>query len=100
MKEDEILPCLRKHKDKQEFDHKCRELIVKREIAENKGMYWYLKKNWLSSFTMYMDIYREIVVKILHLNSFYNNNSIRLSLELVHVLPRKYLIKCYSCVMK
>nr|XP_011440924.2 Golgi apparatus protein 1 isoform X1 [Crassostrea gigas] len=36
MKEDEILPCLRKHKDKQEFDHKCRELIVKREIAENK----------------------------------------------------------------
>lgn len=85
MKEDEILPCLRKHKDKQEFDHKCRELIVKREIAENKGMYWYLKKNWLSSFTMYMDIYREIVVKILHLNSFNNNNSIRLSLELVHV---------------
>lgn len=83
MKEDEILPCLRKHKDKQEFDHKCRELIVKREIAENKGMYWYLKKNWLSSFTMYMDIYREIVVKILHLNSFNNNNNIRLSLELV-----------------
>lgn len=39
MKEDEILPCLRKHKDKQDFDHKCRELIVKREIAENKGMY-------------------------------------------------------------
>lgn len=56
MKEDEILPCLRKHKDKQEFDHKCRELIVKREIAENKGMC--LKKNWLSSFTMYMDMYR------------------------------------------
>lgn len=99
MKEDEILPCLRKHKDKQEFDHKCRELIVKREIAENKGMYWYLKKNWLSSFTMYMDIYREIVVKILHLNPF-NNNNIRLCLELVHVLPKKYLIKRYSCVMK
>lgn len=62
MKEDEILPCLRKHKDKQDFDHKCRELIVKREIAENKGMYWYLKiiwkKNWISSFTMYMDMYR------------------------------------------
>lgn len=39
MEEDEILPCLRKHKDKQDFDDKCRDLIVKREIAENKGMY-------------------------------------------------------------
>lgn len=47
---------------------------------------------------MYMDIYREIVVKILYLNFF--NNSIRLSLELVYVLFKKYLIKRYSCVMK
>lgn len=39
MEENEILPCLRKHKNKQDFDSKCRDLIVKREIAENKGTY-------------------------------------------------------------
>nr|XP_022342252.1 Golgi apparatus protein 1-like [Crassostrea virginica] len=36
MEEDEILPCLRKNKDKENFDRKCRELVIKREIAENK----------------------------------------------------------------
>ncbi|XP_061189977.1 Golgi apparatus protein 1-like isoform X2 [Saccostrea echinata] len=36
MEEDEILPCLKKNKDRPEFDEKCHQLIVKREIAENK----------------------------------------------------------------
>lgn len=41
MEEDEILPCLRKNKDKENFDRKCRELVIKREIAENKGLYFH-----------------------------------------------------------
>ncbi|XP_048735451.2 Golgi apparatus protein 1-like isoform X2 [Ostrea edulis] len=36
LEEDEILPCLKKNKDKLNFDEKCRQLIIKREIAENK----------------------------------------------------------------